>query len=437
MGGGGSKNVKKEITFDYKPTKIPKIDQKFNEAQGLFKRAEELRAGLDNCRLRVLTLTKANWLKASEEEQFQEAVKVFFWGLSAETGGRIAATGIKIFSDYPNIELNPMGRSTQVVDVYSNLTAFINAVYNYANVSADLKKKLSDVTAALNEFKKTYKAEAKAAGLTAKDTSAGQTALNQNIKRISQETVKVNDLPNLGAKVGPIWKATAAKLIEFYNGADVIGQRAFAELLAKTNPPSQPNLAQIFDTYSTGTKKTQEEIDWENNPKNKGKKYPEKKSKGKTDPKQAQQPATQPQSNAVPNTQVNPNQPNTQILGTNPDPNTQVPNSNIITNPNLQSSTDPVQNNPNFGGNLQQSTNLQSNQYNINSTGTITNQGQQFGTSPFSNQGFATPSKKSNKEEDIFDEEEETRQPVVRHIQESNMLHQSSIKRQKYIKTSI
>lgn len=461
MGGGGSKNIKKEITFDYKPTKVPKIDQKFNEAQGLFRRAEEIRAALDDRRVKVLTLTKANYVKAADDVQFQEAIRIFFWGLSAEAGGNIAATGLKISNDFPYLELNVQGRSMQIVELYSHLSAYIMAVFNYSTAAADIKKKLAEVTTALTAFKKTYKAEAKAVPLTPKDTSAGQTALNQNLKKLTLETPKVNDLTNLGAKVGPIWKSTAPKLPELANTADVTGKRVAVELLSRTNPPSPPNLAEIFDKYYQGPKKTKEEVDWESNPKNKGKKPPAPK-KGKTNTKSStnkntttnpssntQANPTQTNQNIPPSNQAIPNQQSTNQIPTNQNPNTvpnnQVPNSNIINQPNTnpqQGSTTLPNTNPNFGGNLQQSNNMQNNQYSINSSGMINNptttqQQNQFGSSPFSNQGFATPSKKSNKEEDIFDEEDETRQPVVRNIHESNLLHQSSIKRQKYIKTNI
>jgi len=66
-----------------------------------------------------------------------------------------------------------------------------------------------------------------------------------------------------------------------------------------------------------------------------------------------------------------------------------------------------------------------------------------YGDSPFNNPGllgsgssYNTPVKGKAQDEDVFDDEE-NRGPIIRNVQDSNLLHQSSIKRQKYIKPMI
>jgi hypothetical protein len=66
-----------------------------------------------------------------------------------------------------------------------------------------------------------------------------------------------------------------------------------------------------------------------------------------------------------------------------------------------------------------------------------------YGDSPFNNPGllgqnspFSTPQKGKAQDEDVFDDEE-NRGPIIKNVQDSNLLHQSSIKRQKYIKPVI
>lgn len=133
----------------------------------------------------------------------------------------------------------------------------------------------------------------------------------------------------------------------------------------------------IFDKYYPDKKLTQQEFDAEN--KTKGKKT----DKSKDSKKPVPTPATQTQ----PTTTTNPN----------PNP---VPNTNI--------------------------------------TGQVV-----YGDSPFNNPGalgqpatFNTPVKGKNQDEDVFDDEE-NRGPIIRNVQDSNLLHQSSIKRQKYIKPMV
>lgn len=172
------------------------------------------------------------------------------------------------------------------------------------------------------------------------------------------------------------------------NPIDDTGRKIAAESGTTFKTP-----AEIFDKYSTGTKLTQKEFDAEKS----GKKAP---PPSKSDPKNT--PQKQPTTGPTQNTTT---QPNANPTGQTGQPNT--------TNPNQQGA--PNQNITN-------------------------NQNQPYGDSPFKNQGNNTiqntPQKGKIQDEDIWDDEE-NKGPIIKNVQDSNLLHQSSIKRQKYIKPVI
>jgi hypothetical protein len=471
MGGGGSKPTSNKMTFKFVPTKIPKIDLIFEDASKLLKRAEEVRAGLEESKTKAIELSKCNWVKGDVDKQFQESIRILLWTVSAECGGKIANAGIRVSSEAPYFEMNPVGKSPKVVELYDQIVSFIKAAIGG---SATLKEANDGLTKDIEKakpFLKSIKVEAKSQNLNPKDTTTATTAYKANTKLLTLETPKVKVIMPVAAKATTTMKAIGPQLQEMVNKADDIGKNAAA---ANVKLPTE-----IFDKYYTGDKKTADEVagkgkggkGGKDGKGGKGGKTPP----GKPDPKSApsgttpsqsnnqtannqptnnQNSTTNPTANNNPggnqqgqnpgNTgqnQINPNLPNNQGQPTNQQSNPNQssvnpnnPNMNIINNNN---SSNPQNNNnqnvSNFGGNLQ------NNSTNTNKGGINYNNGD---NSPFSNNSnylssFNTPVKGRGQEEDVFDEEDNRAQPIIKSVQESNLLHQSSIKRQRYIKTNI
>jgi hypothetical protein len=480
----------RKIKFKFGKLNVPKFDQFFDSASKLLENAEGIREGVQDSKEEGQELSDTFRLK---NYQYAETVRVLFWSLSASAKGNIKSTKITCSTEAPFVVLDYFpGLNADTQTLCKTFEKFLKAVTTGPTTLVDIVKGLEDLVNKGKDFPKNAKADFKAAGLNPMDSVKALGTLTKNLNILTKELPKVKNITPLVAEAAKDMKVLAPKFKDIFFTCDTIGGKAFAA--GHLTPKA------IFTNYHTEPRKTDKEIADEKaaaDPKNKkkgGKGKPDPK-KGGADPKKTDtntKPAstnpapTTNNTNQAPNNNPsgtqqtnNPTNPNTQGTNqqtnnpTNPNAqgtnqNTNVPynlsnqqgqqnnqqtnnsqssgnpNQNIINN-NPNNSTNPNTQNPqNFGGPNPSSFggNAPNNNANIHGS----KGGSDFGgnlpnnnnPSAFNNPStFNNPLKMKSQDEDAIDDEDNRGGPIIGRIHESHQMHQSNLKREKFIKTNI
>jgi len=261
MGCNGSKGNPDEIHYEMKKTQIPELDEFFNTASEVLKNLEEIRANFKEPREEMHEIGRLDELK---EPKLVEALRVFFWSVSAHKDGKIIDAKLKW-------EVNPPTFTVECGDMNYHTWDFADAIERFiAGFTAaparivEIASKMKEVGDKSVELSKSIKEKVDASGLGAGDkmkasinaagnckTIADGVAKSPTILKESQEAIKEMQeaLPHIGDLIAK---------------ADEVGKQA--------HDKKMKTIDEIFDHFQPQEKKKTPEQIKEDKKKKKGKK---------------------------------------------------------------------------------------------------------------------------------------------------------------------
>jgi hypothetical protein len=268
MGCGGSKEGENpnEIKYELKDTKVPALDEFFKSASEFLEGLEGLRAAFEETRADMNEIGRTDELATPS---LLEAIKVFFWSVSAHKDGNIKAAGIDYTMDPPAFTVNCKEMDIKTYDFSAAMKELIGGLVNGPKQIADLGGKLKEISDKTKELSGTFKDTIKESGLGPMEQAKAVGYAGSNFATISKGLAKApNVLEQSKAAITDV-KAMLPKIKPLMDEADVTGKEASAKGVKKID--------EIFDQYQKAQRKTPEQIKAEH----KTKKPKAHKKKGK------------------------------------------------------------------------------------------------------------------------------------------------------------
>ena len=247
MGCGGSKEAKKDdktIDSKFEYIDIIRFDSFFRSARDLLDNAEKIRSGLEDSKERGVELTQTHKL---QDPKYTDVVQVLLWTLSAEAGGKINDTGVKVGSELPFIKLEKGKVSDDTFELYQTFSEYIKTVVEGPATLKDIIENLQELSNKCPDLIKEGKTEIQNSSLSFGDKAKAIANLGKNGAKLPKELAKCQKLQEIIKQAGTDLKELAPKFQEHYKTADEIGVRATAEGIKKPG--------EVFDKYHTGPRK--------------------------------------------------------------------------------------------------------------------------------------------------------------------------------------
>jgi len=157
-----------------------------------------------------------------------EAVRVLFWSLSQNAGGKIADTKFETHSEAPFFGFNNANLCVDTVSMADALQKFLTVAVTAPTKVPELVAKLTEMATKAAELGTKAPEAAKAAGLGLGGSITAAKNCTHNVKLVTKGLAKVQKLPPIAAEAAANAKEVIPKLKEFHDTADEIGAKAKA-----------------------------------------------------------------------------------------------------------------------------------------------------------------------------------------------------------------
>jgi hypothetical protein len=273
MGCGGSKDGESnpnEIKFDMKPTKVPELDDFFKSASEFLEGIEGLRSAFQDSREEMHELGRTDELVTPS---LLEAIKVFFWSVSAHKDGNIKAAGINYTTEPPAFTVECGHMDVKTYEFSAAMKELIGGLIGAPKQIVDLSGQVKDIGEKANSLKSDVKAKIDASSLDIMGKGKASVNAGINFATVLKGVGKAPDVLKQSQAAVKDVQELLPKIKAAMDEADVIGKEASGKGMKKMD--------EIFDHYQKAPKKTPEQIKEEHKGKKpkKGKKKGDKKDK--------------------------------------------------------------------------------------------------------------------------------------------------------------
>lgn len=251
MGCGGSKQEENPdvIKYEMKPTKIAEFDKLFDEAGGILKNLEEIRASFQDSTARMHEIGRTNELKTPD---LKEAFRTFFWSVSAHKAGKISDSGLK-FEDNPiSLMVNCDNMDHETYEFSQKAKEFVGGATSAPEKVQALYDQLQNLLPKVEGLTGVVKDQGSAANLSLPDITRAIGNTTTNIKTIQSGLPKAKNVSVQVKDGSVIIHQLVPEIKAMINAADEVGKKAADENLLK--------MSEIFDKYVEAPKKTPQEL---------------------------------------------------------------------------------------------------------------------------------------------------------------------------------
>lgn len=250
MGCGNSKDGNPdEIKSEMKWVKIKAYDDFFDSAKGFLENLEELRGTFQE------TLEEMHEIGRTEElvePKLIEALRVFFWSVSAHKDGKFLEAGIKYTTDPVAFTANCSYMNWRTWEFSDALNRLVGGITSAPGQIADLASKLKEIEEQLPEIRKDIDGKVKAAGLGAMEQLKAVGYVGSNIATVAAGLAKAPKVIEHAKNALKEIQETVPKIPELMGNADEVGKKAAEKKMT--------TIDEIFDHFQTAPKKTPEQI---------------------------------------------------------------------------------------------------------------------------------------------------------------------------------
>jgi exonuclease VII small subunit len=228
-----------KIDYSMEQCGVWKLDQLFNDASSILQEAEKYRSGLEDSPNELIEHSNVIRLR---EPHFAEAIKVMFWGVSANNAGDVRQSGFNISQNEPYITFTANSWSLELDYAIKAFNKYFQALVDAPKGLEEMCQKLDKLMDDISSANSTIESEMANEGMMAKMKATKHAVSNLN--KLRHNVPKVKQLRPAFEKAIRELPELLKKIEVDYEEADETGKKAYlANNLA---------LKKIFDAYHPG-----------------------------------------------------------------------------------------------------------------------------------------------------------------------------------------
>lgn len=252
--------------------------QLFTLARGILEPLEEIRGGVEDNMETMKSVSNLVYLK---EENYKYAVEAFFQAVSAQNGGEILKSDIKVTTEPPFLNFTGLNEETE--EFADALFGFLNTFFTGKDKYQALVDGVQDIVERAQGLSATITDDIKNAGLPPMKIIKATKNFTANLNMLKQAGANAPRVPKIMIDGGMAFMEIVANIVQQYTNANEVGKKAAKEKLLSTP-------GKILLKFNEAERKTEEELlkaiygdKWE---KEKGKKEHKLKKKARKCKKQ-------------------------------------------------------------------------------------------------------------------------------------------------------